>query len=77
MFGESCGEGEEMSQHVLQYNTGLSPSTPFITVLHFIFTKQHLYSQALAGRIAASPLAFPDYNCQLASATGISNFRVF
>lgn len=67
-----------MSQHVQQYNTGLSSSTPFLTVLYFISTKKHLHSQALAGRIAAFSLAFPDYsNCQLASATGITNFGVF
>lgn len=59
MAGESCREGEEMSQYVQQYNTGLPPSTPFLTALHFIFTKQYLYCQALAGRVAASYLAFP------------------
>lgn len=59
MAGESCREGKEMCHYVRQYNTGLSPSTPFLTVLYFIFTKQHLPCQALAGRIAASSLAFP------------------
>lgn len=72
MVGESCGEGAEMSQHVQQYNTGLSPSIPFLTVVHFIFTKQHLYSQALAGRIVCFFPCFPRLQ-QLPA--GISNWH--
>lgn len=59
MAGESCGEGAEMSQHAQLCNTGPPSFTAFPPVPHLILTKQHLRSQALAGRIACFLPWFP------------------